>query len=148
MATKTPKKLNILKNDPWLEPYAAAIEGRHQDAVRKERELLAGGAKNLVDFANAHKYFGLHRLSDGSWIFREWAPNATAITLVGDFSGWEERPDFALRRLPGSGVWEGHFDAGAMANGQTRRTYPRLCHTGGAGSQYAYLLGSHPRPRR
>ena len=118
MATKTPKKLNILKNDPWLEPYAAAIEGRHQDAVRKERELLAGGAKNLVDFANAHKYFGLHRLSDGSWIFREWAPNATAITLVGDFSGWEERPDFALRRLPGSGVWEGHFDAGAMANGQ------------------------------
>ena len=47
MATKTPKKLNILKNDPWLEPYAAAIEGRHQDAVRKERELLAGGAKTL-----------------------------------------------------------------------------------------------------
>ncbi len=118
MATKTPKKLNILKNDPWLEPYAAAIEGRHQDAVRKERELLAGGAKNLVDFANAHKYFGLHHQADGSWIFREWAPNATAITLVGDFSGWEERPDFALRRLPGSGVWEGHFDAGAMADGQ------------------------------
>ena len=34
-------KLSILKNDPWLEPFSAAIEGRHQDAVNKEKELTA-----------------------------------------------------------------------------------------------------------
>ena len=37
-AAKT-RTLAIYKNDPWLEPYAAAIEGRHQDAVRKEADL-------------------------------------------------------------------------------------------------------------
>lgn len=31
-------QLAIIKNDPWLEPYAAAIEGRHQDAINKEKE--------------------------------------------------------------------------------------------------------------
>ncbi len=122
------RKLNILKNDPWLEPYAPAIEGRHADAIRKERELL-GGHLSLVDFANAHKYFGLHRNADGSWVFREWAPNATSITLVGDFSGWEPRSEYSLHKVEGGepGVWEGTFPADAMNNGQLykmRVTWP------------------------
>lgn len=25
--------LNIIKNDPWLEPYSDAIVGRHQHAI-------------------------------------------------------------------------------------------------------------------
>lgn len=75
-----PRPLAIIRNDAWLEPYAAAIEGRHQDAIRAEKRLTSGSAKTLEDFANAHEYFGLHRLNDGRWCFREWAPNATAIT--------------------------------------------------------------------
>lgn len=31
--------LKIIKNDPWLEPYADAINGRHQHAIEKEKEL-------------------------------------------------------------------------------------------------------------
>ena len=31
--------LNIIKNDPWLEPFADAITGRHQYALNKEAEL-------------------------------------------------------------------------------------------------------------
>ncbi len=110
------KALNILKNDPWLEPFAAAIEGRHDDAVRKERELT-GADGSLVDFANGYRYFGLHRAGDGRWTFREWAPNATAISLVGDFSGWSEKPEYALARVD-NGVWEGIFPADAMTAGQ------------------------------
>ena len=113
------KLLNILKNDPWLAPYAPAIEGRHQDVVRKLKELTASSG-TLDDFANAHKYFGLHREKDGTWIFREWAPNASAITLIGDFSGWKALPEFRLRRAGGglSGVWEGTVPADAIADGQ------------------------------
>lgn len=113
------KLLNILKNDPWLEPYAPAIQGRHEDYLRKEAELLAGGG-TLSDFANAHRYFGLHRNRDGSWTFREWAPQASAITLVGDFSDWQKKSEFALKPVPGglAGVWEGNFPKGSMANGQ------------------------------
>ena len=47
------KTLNIIKNDPWLEPYSAAIIGRHEDALRKEQELC-GPDGSLDSFANAH----------------------------------------------------------------------------------------------
>ena len=30
--------LNLIKNDPWLEPYADAINGRHKHAAEKEAE--------------------------------------------------------------------------------------------------------------
>ena len=97
------KPLNIIKNDPWLEPYADAITGRFQDAVNKERELVGKGG-SLVDFANAHHYFGLHRTADG-WVFREWAPNATDIVLIGDFTRWQEQAKYRMTRLD-NGVWE------------------------------------------
>ena len=85
---------------------------------RKLKELTAASG-TLSDFANAHKYFGLHRTKEG-WVFREWAPNASAITLIGDFSGWKTLPEFRLRRVGGglSGVWEGTFPADAIADGQ------------------------------
>ncbi len=109
-------RLPIIKNDPWLEPFEAAIEGRHHDFLRKEYELTQG-KQSLTDFANAYKYFGLHREKDGSWIFREWAPNATSITLIGDFSGWKEELKYQLHPL-GNGVWEIHLKPGDLKQGQ------------------------------
>ena len=97
------RTLPIIKNDPWLKPFAACINGRHEDAIRKEQELTGGGA--LTDFANAHHYFGLHRSADGGWTLREWAPNATAIYLIGSFNGWQEMPAFSMRRVD-NGSWE------------------------------------------
>ena len=38
--------LNIIKNDPWLEPFADAITGRHQYALNKEAELTNKGKQN------------------------------------------------------------------------------------------------------
>lgn len=108
------KTLNILKNDPWLEPYAPAIIGRHNDAVNKELELCGPDGK-LESFANAHNYFGLHRTADG-WVFREWAPNATSITLIGDFSKWKELKKYALKPKK-NGVWELKLKADAISHG-------------------------------
>ncbi len=109
--------LPILKNDPWLEPYSEAITGRHNDVLRKEAELLAGSAKDLDSFANAHNYFGMHRNSDGSWTFREWAPNATGITLIGDFSGWKEEMRYRLTKAD-NGVWEITLPEKSLSHGQ------------------------------
>ena len=39
-------------------------------------------------------------------MFREWAPNATAIFLVGDFSAWREEARFELHCISSEGVWE------------------------------------------
>lgn len=63
--------LNLIKNDPWLEPFADAINGRHQHAIDKESELTNKGKLTLSDFASGYLYFGLHRTDDG-WVFREW----------------------------------------------------------------------------
>ncbi|MDE7380521.1 MAG: (d)CMP kinase [Muribaculaceae bacterium] len=99
------KKLSILAADSWLKPYSDAIEGRHEDVLRKLEELTVNTRGSLVEFANAYKFFGLHRQKDGSWIFREFAPNATGIWLIGNFSEWT--PDERFRLDPiGEGVWE------------------------------------------
>ena len=46
--------LNIIKNDPWLEPFADAITGRHQYALNKEAELTNKGKQTLSDFASGY----------------------------------------------------------------------------------------------
>ena len=128
---RTKAVLPIIKNDPWLEPFADAIEGRHEDAVRKRAELTDGSG-NLIDFANAHHYFGMHRESDGSWVFREWAPNATGITLTGDFSNWREVIKYALQPV-GNGVWEIQLPADAISHGDL---YKMIVHwPGGQGER-------------
>ncbi len=99
------KKLAILRNDPWLEPFEDAIEGRHEDVIRKFNELTENTDGSLSQFANAYNYFGLHRLEDGSWIFREYAPNATEIWLIGTFSDWKDDARYELHNI-GDGVWE------------------------------------------
>lgn len=110
------KVLNIVKNDPWLEPFNEAIEGRHNEALRREKELVKG-CRNLDGFANAHNYFGLHRTAKGEWVFREWAPNADSITLIGDFSGWQSKPEYGLTRKE-NGVWEAELPADALHHGE------------------------------
>ena len=109
------RQLGILRNDPWLEPFAAAIEGRHADAEKKLEELTRNTGGSLVDFANAYKYYGLHRDTNG-WVFREYAPNATNIWLIGDFSNWEDLEQFRLTRLE-DGTWEVHVPADAIHDG-------------------------------
>ncbi|MDE5663078.1 MAG: alpha amylase C-terminal domain-containing protein [Muribaculaceae bacterium] len=109
------KQLNILRNDPWLEPYAPAIEGRHDDVKRKLRQLTEHTGGSLSEFANAYKYFGLHRDGDG-WVFRELAPNATSIWLIGTFSDWKREERYRLTRIDG-GVWEIHLPLEALHDG-------------------------------
>ena len=102
---ETSNWMTIAKNDEWLRPFSGAIEGRHQHAVDKERELV-GFHGTLSDFATGYLYFGLHHVNPG-WVFREWAPNAKAIYLVGDFNNWQETEKYKLNKLKGKGgVWE------------------------------------------
>ena len=124
------KTLGIIRHDPWLEPYSEAIKGRHEDAVRKETELVGKGG-NLVDFANAHQYFGLHKTKTG-WVFREWAPNATAIYLIGTFNDWKESDSYKLTSI-GNGTWEITLPKGAMKHGDL---YKLMMHwEGGCGER-------------
>ena len=48
------KTLNLIKNDPWLEPFAGAITGRHQHVLDKEAELTNKGKQTLSDLSLIH----------------------------------------------------------------------------------------------
>ncbi len=94
----------LLRQDPYLTPYSEALLRRIR-AVKETEHRLTGGKMSLAEFASGHEFFGLHRTASG-WVFREWAPNATTVFLVGDFSGWGETSEFELRRISSEGVWE------------------------------------------
>lgn len=96
-----------LLDDPYLAPYEPIIR-RRASLAEEQAQKLSSSPGSLSEFACAHEYYGLH-LRDGEWIFREYAPNATEIFLVGDFSSWQQIPQFSLRRLPDSSVWEGRW---------------------------------------
>ncbi len=96
------ERLNIVKQDPWLEPYEQIIAGRHRRVTAKRKELVGKGT--LTDFASGYRYYGLNRVGN-CWVFREWAPNARAIYLVGDFNDWTEEERYQLKRRRMSGDW-------------------------------------------
>ena len=98
------ESLNLIKNDPWLAPYESAIEGRYQYVIEKEKDLTNNGKQTLSELASGYLYFGLHRTIRG-WVFREWAPNATAIYLIGTFNNWQKDKKFKLKKKA-NGVWE------------------------------------------
>ncbi len=51
----------------------------------------------------AYEYFGPH-IEEGKMSFRVWAPNASAVSLCGDFDGWGA--GLALARITEGGIWE------------------------------------------
>jgi len=94
-------ELSILTYDPMLIPYREHLERRMVRYEQRRRDLVGDGS--LCDFANGHEFFGFHRTADG-WVYREWAPGADAVYLVGDMNAWDT---LSLPLTPlGNGVFE------------------------------------------
>ena len=125
------RTLNIIKHDLWLEPFEEAINGRYRYVLGKKSELTNGGKQSLSDFATGYLYFGLHKTGKG-WVFREWAPNATQIYLIGTFSNWTEDQAYAMTRLE-NGNWEIELPADVLHHGDL---YKLIVHwNGGCGER-------------
>lgn len=97
---KTPPLIQI---DPWLKPFGFILKRRAQKAFLRELEFT-DGKMSLKDLANNYLYYGLFKTKK-HWIFRENAPNATQIFLMGDFSYWQPMEQYALHPI-GNGDWE------------------------------------------
>ena len=95
-------KPEILKIDPYLEPYKDAIQNRITAYCEKEKSLLSEG-QSLIDFANGYKFFGIHK-TRGGWVYREWAENADQMFLTGDFNSWNIS-SHPMKKL-GNGIFE------------------------------------------
>ncbi|RJP94668.1 MAG: 1,4-alpha-glucan-branching enzyme [Desulfobacteraceae bacterium] len=94
----------LISKDPLLKPYQKTIARRLQKISDTEHRLTEG-KMTLADFASGHEFFGLHHDEDG-WIFREWAPHADAIYIIGDMTGWRETQKYRLQQAGPGGVWE------------------------------------------
>lgn len=96
---------NLISLDPWLAPFAPQLRRR----VSRYQELRSrideqGGL--MSSFTRAYRHFGLNRGVKegvpGVW-YREWAPAAYGLSLIGDFNGWD-RYAHPLTKENG-GVW-------------------------------------------
>ncbi len=55
--------------------------------------------------ARAYEFYGAHRAEGNKAVFRVWAPHARAVSVVGDFNGWNNDANFMCRLGDGS-TWE------------------------------------------
>lgn len=60
---------------------------------------------NKGENARAYEYLGAHFCEDGNVVFRVWAPNAVAVSVVGEFNGWQSGVS-PMYMVDDSGVWE------------------------------------------
>ena len=116
----TPPAPPRLRDDPWLTPYLPDLDRRRDKTASLLNQLTENGRVSLTEFSLGHRYYGLHRTSTG-WVFREWAPHASAIFLTGDFCGWQQLPELALQRLNAHGDWELQLPLSTLTHGQHYR---------------------------
>ncbi len=80
----------LIADDPWLEPFADALRARHSRYTQTKSHFDPHGGL-LGQISTGHHFFGFNRgtLYDkpGVW-YREWAPAALQLRLVGDFNQW------------------------------------------------------------
>lgn len=96
------QQYRILEIDPYLNPFAGDIELR-MNYYKNTRRKLINDDQLLTSFANGHYYFGFHATENG-WVYREWAPNAQEISLIGDFNNWNDQTH-KMNKLE-NGNWE------------------------------------------
>lgn len=68
-----------------LEPFSAAIKDRFR-AYKTQKEAIDKHEGGLAKFSEGYKTMGFQVDDQGGVRYREWAPNATAARLIGDFS--------------------------------------------------------------
>ena len=93
----------IYDSDEWLLPFKDVIDRRHEMILEMKERMSVDGL--LCKGMNNHMYYGLHKDDKGNWVFREWAPNATKIYLVGEFNNWKRSDIYAMKPI-GNGNWE------------------------------------------
>lgn len=77
-----------------------------QKKASKARSELADFLFHQGTNFHACDYLGAHPAKEG-YTFRVWAPNATAVFVVGDFCDWQTGAP--MSRLTRAGIWEAHL---------------------------------------
>ena len=102
--------------DGWLAPFEREIKGRMR-LYDAQLERICRRHGSLMDFAHAYTRMGFNRdAATGEWVYREWAPGARELYLIGDFNFWNREANPMTRGV--DGVWELRLPADALKHGQ------------------------------
>lgn len=101
--------------DGWLAPYEREIQARLR-LYDAQVERLRRRYGSLLECAAGYKRMGFNRDAEtGEWVYREWAPGARALYVIGDFNGWNRESHPMNRRA--DGVWEIRLPQDALQHG-------------------------------
>jgi len=96
--------LPIVNEDSWLEPVSQQIFERYQRYLNRKKDL-ENEFGSIYKLASAYQYMGFQINNDKTVLtYREWAPHAEALFLIGDFNNWEYYTH-PLKRT-NNGIWE------------------------------------------
>jgi 1,4-alpha-glucan branching enzyme len=80
----------LIGHDNWLEPHRGHLRARH-DRFRHALSRFDPTGGLMGQISQGHRYFGFNRGElhgkKGVW-YREWAPGALQLRLIGDFNNW------------------------------------------------------------
>ena len=109
-------KLPLIADDPWLEPYEADINQRHSYYKERLKEIEKNH-QSLERFASSYTHLGFnYDVKKGRWTYREWAPEAHQLTLVGSFDDWGK----GIKMRKGKdGIWQVDISGGLKFGHQT-----------------------------
>ena len=68
------------------------------------RNFQAGTLYNAYDYLGSHE---VEVLGKRGYYFAVWAPNATAVSVKGNFNNWKNNEYALYVRIDNSGIWEG-----------------------------------------
>jgi 1,4-alpha-glucan branching enzyme len=100
-----PDFTQLIALDPWLAEFRGALQQRqaHYEALCAK---IAETGGLLGPISQGHHYFGINRGErdgvSGVW-YREWAPGAQSLRLIGNFNDWDRNAN-PLER-DSYGVW-------------------------------------------
>lgn len=98
----------LVENDPWLTPATDHVINRINRFHLRLNEI-ENHFGSIAEFADGYKFFGINfSKTDNGWYYREWAPEAEALYLTGDFNDWNQS-SHPLKRKE-FGVWEIFLD--------------------------------------
>lgn len=84
------EKLPIIQEDPWLDPYVHEVHERFERYKKASKEI-ENAEGSLLNFAKGHYYYGINFDTEkNGWTYREWAPAAHELHLIGDFNEWNK----------------------------------------------------------
>lgn len=103
--TKPADGTAIAQSDPWLQPFTQQLRDRHNYFLGAMHRINSLGGL-LGPISQGHQYFGFNRGElwgkPGVW-YREWAPGALQLRLIGDFNNWDRYGNPLVRDQ--FGVW-------------------------------------------